>query len=132
MGFLSRLFRGAKEDPTVYGNELKQLRGQMRAKGGVLQCLNCGCNVRIDLKTIERQIRQNRDVAADWLFGSHTFVTFSPDWGKASVCKKCEGVLCGSCSEKIINDLSGLALAFNLPCCPKCGNVIDGIDHITD
>jgi hypothetical protein len=130
MGLFDRFSGGSKEDPTIYTNELKQLREQLRANRGVLKCSSCGRNMNIDLKTIEREIRENRKMASGGLFGAGTLINFVPDWNKGSVCKGCLGVLCGSCTQKALEDSGGPEIG--MPCCPKCGKVVVGIDHITD
>jgi hypothetical protein len=127
---LRRVFSRDKEDPDIYTNELRPLRDELRRKRGVVECYSCGRSVKVDLRAIERLIRENQAMASGGIFGGGTLMIFSPDWAKGSVCKTCNGVLCGPCTRTALEDSGGAALS--MPCCPKCDNVVEGIDHITD
>ena len=129
MAVLDRLLHRGKEDPAIYTSELRPLRDELRTNRGKAGCYHCGRSVSIDLRSIEKRIRENRETASSGIFAG-SLVLFSPDWDDGAVCKTCNGVLCGPCSKAALEASGGAAL--NMPCCPECGNVVEGIDHVTD
>lgn len=161
-GFLARIFGGGvpEEDPAIYGSQLKSLREDIRAQNNSVRCLVCGAGITVDFKVIEKQIRENQQLAKNSLH----LVIFSPGRSNPKVCKTCRGVICNDCAKKALtekkNDRAGVeklllkqATFLSLPekdrnevlerClspddpstipCPKCRNsLLEDIDHITD
>jgi hypothetical protein len=111
-----------EEDPTIYGHEMSGLRDRLRENKGKLPCLNCGSKVRVDLRAIEDQIKKNRALANSPIGAGRALIFVrEPGEKRFSVCKTCKDLLCDPCTER--------ALAKG---CPKCGDRIEFIDHITD
>ncbi|MCK4730903.1 MAG: hypothetical protein KAT65_00465 [Methanophagales archaeon] len=128
MKIFDKLF--GKEDPTIYTSELKLLRDQLRSEGGTLPCYNCGKKMNVDLKIIEKQIRNNQKMLEREKNNPLIFdrqVSIQPDFKKGAVCKTCKGILCDNCMEKVME-----VAYLGYPLCPKCKQILYGIDHITD
>ena len=87
---------GSDEDPSIYGKDLVELRRLLKAQQGVLYCIQCGKEVRVSLENIEAQIRKNRSIEA---LGGEATVIFAFDSSQGTVCKTCQGVVCGDCTQ---------------------------------
>ena len=117
------------ENLEVYGNRLKNLRFQLRAYG--VKCLGCERPIIVNLSAIEKAIQQRR--AAEKGFGiTGSFAAWQPSWKDGSVCKQCQGVICGECTTKAIDPEATKMFGGSIPTCPKCRHSVEGIDHLTD
>lgn len=133
MGWFSRSWARlanalAFENQSIYGRELRALRYYLRAFG--LRCLQCRSRCGPSLTAIEQGIKQRRSVSGTSPFGVGAMAAWLPSWDKGSVCKHCNGILCGPCTTKRIEQdeiWGGM-----LPHCPRCGEMLEGIDHLTD
>jgi hypothetical protein len=85
------------EDPSIYGKDLVGLRGLLKTQQGILSCIKCGKDVKVNLADIEEQIRRNRRLEA--LDGRST-VVFAFDSSQGTVCMTCKGVVCGNCTQE--------------------------------
>jgi len=95
----SELNKGKEEDPEIYGTELKELRDLLRRQGGILYCLQCNSEVRINLKDIESEIRRNREISSQF---SDRVTLFAPSLSRGAICKTCKGVFCGKCAQEAL------------------------------
>jgi hypothetical protein len=110
------------EDPSIYGKELLRLREELRANRGKLSCMYCGKTVKVNLVDIEKTIRARRSVEQR---SSRVFMMWDADLDEGGICKKCEGIVCASCSK-------ASRLSYSTRPCRVCNNLLEGIDHITD
>lgn len=85
-----------REDPFIYGKELGLLRITIKEQNGSIACLKCKTVVRVDLKSIEQQVRHNKILAQT--IPSKTAL-FAPPVNGPRVCKKCKGVFCSACVQ---------------------------------
>ena len=89
--------KDSHEDPGIYGKDLLELRRLLNAQQGTLRCIQCGKEVRVNLKEIEAQIRNNMKIEAS---GGQTNFVFAFDSSQGTVCKTCKGVMCGDCTQE--------------------------------
>ena len=129
-----RKYRGAEyqpEDPQlrVYGSELRNLRDSIRKNNNKTKCYICGNTSTINFPVIEQWILSNRvrEVEMKKDLGVKGML-FAPNVARdGAICKHCKGVMCPRCAEaKLGNTLIDISK------CPLCGNMVYGIDHITD
>jgi hypothetical protein len=89
----------SNEDPSIYGKELVELRILLKTQQGILSCIRCNKDVRVNLADVEAQIRKNRDIETRYSAGGRT-VLIEPDLSQGTVCKNCKGVVCGNCTQE--------------------------------
>ena len=131
MNIFRNLFGKKAENPElgIYGKELRRLRNSIRKNSNRVRCYICGELCKIDFSVIEQLILNNRRKEFE-MKGRHeiTGMSFVPNLARdGAICKHCKGIMCPHCAELKLGDpLTEISL------CPLCGNMVYGIDHITD
>ncbi len=147
--------RHPDEDPSIYGWLCKDLRKSIRRSTGIVNCGKCASSMRIDLVSIENEIRRDAAKQKSLESGGVAYLK-ATDWSRGAVCRGCETLFCPQCVKEAIQDKKVTAqltraflfyipshssreaveidlLSSSIMLCPKCNaDLLAGIDHITD